>query len=298
MTEIVAPQYGGGFTTEDGGALPFVLPGEQVEVRPDGDLVVLKASAERVAPGCVHFGICGGCHYQHAAYDQQLAWKTEILAGLLRDAGVDAPLPEVVAGEQWGYRNRIRLRLQVVEGSVRVGYSRRGSNVFLPIVMCPIASGLLWRAAAALETLAADNALCRRWLEAASEVELFTTAAEDRLQMQLIHDESDPGNNGFTAFCLRVQQAVPELVGAGTAPAADSARRNRRRWEGAAWGAAGLGYSVGERTYWVSRGAFFQTNRFLVGSLVELVCDGRSGALAWDLFAGRGSVFACAGGAV
>ena len=37
-----------------------------------------------------------------------------------------------------------------------------------------------------------------------------------------------------------------------------------------------------------TNGAFFQVNRWLVDALVERVTAGRSGALAWDLFAGVG----------
>ena len=116
---------------------------------------VLEASGDRVKPGCVHFGECGGCHYQHAKYEAQLALKTGILRETLERAGL-AELPEVQvhAGEPWGYRNRIRLRVAEVEGALRVGYLRRGSNEFLPVRMCPIAAPVLWRAATALLKLA------------------------------------------------------------------------------------------------------------------------------------------------
>ena len=62
-------------------------------------------------------------------------------------------------------------------------------------------------------------------------------------------------------------------------------------------GASGLNYCVAvspppDETYWITRGGFFQTNRFLLETLVELVCNDadqpRSGTLAWDLFAGVG----------
>jgi 23S rRNA (uracil1939-C5)-methyltransferase len=49
-----------------------------------------------------------------------------------------------------------------------------------------------------------------------------------------------------------------------------------------------MAYRVGEESYWITRGGFFQVNRFLVERLVALVTDGRSGGLAWDLFAGVG----------
>src|SRR6185312_15170832 len=130
--------------------VPFTLPGELVDARRkessggfgDTELVqVLEASGDRVKPGCAHFGECGGCHYQHAKYETQLALKTEILRETLERAGL-AELPEIQvhAGEPWGYRNRIRLRVAEVEGAWRVGYLRRGSNEFLPVTMCPIAA--------------------------------------------------------------------------------------------------------------------------------------------------------------
>ncbi len=54
------------------------------------------------------------------------------------------------------------------------------------------------------------------------------------------------------------------------------------------WGADGLNYSAAGEDYWVSRGGFFQINRFLVDELVRLVTAGRRGAIAWDLYAGVG----------
>ena len=56
----------------------------------------------------------------------------------------------------------------------------------------------------------------------------------------------------------------------------------------ATFGAAGINYRVADEAYWITRGGFFQVNRFLLPTLVHLVCDNRGGALAWDLFAGVG----------
>jgi 23S rRNA (uracil1939-C5)-methyltransferase len=47
-------------------------------------------------------------------------------------------------------------------------------------------------------------------------------------------------------------------------------------------------YEVGEVSYRVSAGAFFQTNRFLVSRVVELVNDSRQGRIALDLYSGVG----------
>jgi len=129
--------------------VPFSLPGELVEARlseakgefGEAALVrVVEGSSDRVGPGCVHFGECGGCHYQHAAYEAQLGLKRGILLETLERAGLTS-LPEVQvhSAEAWRYRNRIRLRVAEVDGELRVGYVQRGSAEFLPVRMCPIA---------------------------------------------------------------------------------------------------------------------------------------------------------------
>lgn len=279
--------------------VPFTLPGELVEVRLTGirggiveaDLEeILEGSDNRVTPGCVHFGVCGGCHYQHADYAAQLALKAGILRETLERAGLEG-LPEIKihADKAWGYRNRIRLRVVEAGGELRVGYLRRASNEFLAVRMCPIATPVLWRAAEALLKLA-GNADAARWLRAAVEVEFFTTGDESTLQMTVFVRQKQSA--GLDVFCERMREVLPELAGAGVmmlrSEGLQQGRRTERPQPIAAWGADGLNYAAGGEKYWVSRGGFFQVNRFLVDELVRLVADGRRGVLAWDLYAGVG----------
>jgi len=282
---ILDARYGGNFGADDGSELPFVLPGEVVESA--GALRVLEPSADRIGAGCVHFGACGGCQYQHASYGAEVAIKRGILAGIFAQAGVAVPEIQTHTGPEWGYRNRIRLRIEASPGTpetpFRVGYSRRGSNEFLPIHECPIAAPLLWRATEALLRCTPG-----RLLATVSEVELSCTADESRLQMQVYLRAPSVDSGGFAACCERLRAGIPELAGGGAELDPQVNRRVRRGWEPFAWGAPGLNYEAAGRSYWVSRGAFFQVNRFLVDRLVELVCGGEDGALAWDLFAGVG----------
>ena len=293
-TRVLTPLYGGTFTTEAGTAVAFVLPGEAIGLSP---FVVLEASPRRVEPGCIHFGTCGGCQYQHADYGTQLELKRTILEGILSAADVSGLPPlEVHSAEPWGYRNRIRVRIEAdAAGRLRAGYSLRGSNDFLPVTMCPIAAPMLWRAASAIVELAESDALVRRWLSITAELELFGTPDDGKLQLQFLVRSGDGGkreSSSFAGLCERIRAVLPELMGAGAVLDPELNRRARKLWPGTAWGAEGLNYPVGAegagRQYWLPRGAFFQVNRFLIGRLVELVTAGLSGALAWDLFAGVG----------
>jgi 23S rRNA (uracil1939-C5)-methyltransferase len=270
--------------------VPFTLPREIVEAnltdKTDAALVhVLEPSADRVKAGCAHFGACGGCHYQHAEYAAQVAIKVEILRETLQRAGVGAqPEVEVHSAEPWGYRNRTQMRVAQADGAIRVGYNRRGTNEFLAIRECPILAQLLWRAANALVQLATENSAAGRWMRGVVEVELFTDTDEEKLQMTVFLQKD---RSGFDEFCDRMRELVPELVGAGASLASTQRRSPRARPVGS-WGAEGLSYRAAEEDYWVSRGVFFQVNRFLLDELVRVVTAGHKGSLAWDLYAGVG----------
>ena len=296
----------------DGAAhlLPHVLLGELVEVLPElpvsdgepavaerspvrGLVSILERSGDRVEPGCVHFGVCGGCQYQMASYPAQLRTKGQILRELLDRAGlVDLPAAQTWASpEAYGYRNRIRLRVREVGGALRLGYNLRGSREFLPIRMCPIAAPVLWDVATALEGLAGEQREAARWLAAAAEVEIFCTADEARVQVNLLCAGQPPRDAAFARYAEALAELCPALSGMGAARL--DARSGRALAVLAGWGSPGLLYPVLAESYWVTRGGFFQVNRFLLPRLVELVCGdpvcgNQSGAVAWDLFAGVG----------
>lgn len=248
---------------------------------------------ERTAPECPHFGSCGGCQLQHLPYEAQVAAKRAMLLHVLNAAGIaDVPSLTVHTASAWHYRNRIRMR---IEGNA-IGYSRRESNEFLAIEACPIASPLLIRAAMHMRDAVRETRAA--WPEGAVGFELFTDADDHRLQISLhleatIAEVSRDAPAQFRALCDEVQRRVPELVGAGLLAAAPDPQQSRRvqatqRAEIARWGDAVLPYLVDGREYRVTRNAFFQVNRFLTAEMVHAVVAGRSGTLAFDLFAGAG----------
>ncbi len=289
--------YGGdGLGREaDGHAVfvPFVLPGELVKIPPRESVTALSG---QISSGSIRLRrgesegalqtlwAVRGCQYQHASYGAQIAIKADILSETLERVGLrNRPGIVVHAGEPWGYRNRIRLRVEVVDGVIRFGYNLRETREFLPIEECPISAPVLWRAASSLMELCARDPMCALWLEATTEVEFFTTGDEQSLQMTLFLREERSA--GFAEFCEKVRSVVGKVVGVGVVFGDGGGLRGLERLS---WGKGGMMYVVESKGYWVSRGGFFQVNRWLVGELVRVVTEGRKGLIAWDLFAGVG----------
>ena len=302
-------------------------------MNPDRPKPALNPPAEEAAtPTCPHFGPCGGCQLQNLTYTTQLTLKADHLSTLLAPLKLTLPEIQTHSSPPFAYRNRIRLTLATVDGQLRAGYIRnpptdsvisteggasaavverpphlhsvaiKSDRSFLPITQCPIATPILWRAAAAFLALA--NAHHAAWLNTADQLELFTAANESRLQLTLYlraNPKRLPANlaSTFSAFCEQLRTRIPELTGAGIALlpiTQDRSRRAEAAKSGPAWGAPGMLYgdvTTGEiaTEYWVPRGAFFQVNRFLVETLASIVTgnsEARRGTLAWDLYAGIG----------
>lgn len=71
---------------------------------------LVSQSPFRVIPKCIHFGVCGGCKWQHMAYDKQLEFKQEeVENNLRRIGGLDGfeTLPALGAEEEYFYRNKM-----------------------------------------------------------------------------------------------------------------------------------------------------------------------------------------------
>ncbi|MGH9561831.1 MAG: class I SAM-dependent RNA methyltransferase, partial [Terracidiphilus sp.] len=266
--------------------MPLALPGEEVRARVVEDKrgyataeveEILEPSEQRVAPPCPHFGACGGCHYQHAQYASQLAYKQEILRETLERGGVYPPEDiAVLAGEPWAYRNRIRLAF---DAQGRIGYRGRRSHAIVPISECPISAPLLVKAGVAASRLLEDV----RAKAGASEISLFCNADETELVVSVA--VADAEKTRAESFAQALAGEIPVLKGVEFLAESGKGQPPRRV---ARWGADSLVYRAAGFDYRVDQGAFFQVNRWLVDGLVERVTAHAHGSLAWDLFSGVG----------
>ena len=71
---------------------------------------LVQASEDRVDAFCSHFGVCGGCKWQHMKYDAQLKYKQKsVLDALERLAGLAVDHAEEIlpSGQDKYYRNKL-----------------------------------------------------------------------------------------------------------------------------------------------------------------------------------------------
>lgn len=131
--------------------IPFAAPGDVVEVEVVRErrrhvetrlLRVLTPSPLRRPPRCPRFGTCGGCQWQHLPYAEQLEAKRRSFQGFARSRlrlEEHRFRPPLEAPEEWGYRNRVGLKVRAVGNRVRVGFFARGSHRLVDVAECPVA---------------------------------------------------------------------------------------------------------------------------------------------------------------
>ncbi len=236
--------------------VPFALPGEQVRIRLVEEkrgharaelLDVLEVSPARGAPRCLHFGECGGCHYQHMPYPAQLAAKQEILRDqLMRIGGLSDPPVEatVACPAPYGYRNHVQFHLTP---SGQMGYYKANSRQLFAIQECHLPQAPIAVVWPQLE------------FEALPELERIGLRLGTGDDLQLILESSDPQPPDFSVEDLPI--SAVHLSSAGTVVLA---------------GSDYVIFEVLDRRFRVSAGSFFQVNTLMAETLVEHLLAGIS----------------------
>ncbi len=120
--------------------VPGALQGEQIiarvtEVKKNyarAAIVRIESqSAERTEPMCAIYGECGGCQLQHLDYQAQLRMKREqVVTALERIGGLNDVTVHATLGmpEPWYYRNKVQYPVGMVDGSLAMGFYRKGTH--------------------------------------------------------------------------------------------------------------------------------------------------------------------------
>lgn len=99
--------------------VPMLVPGDVVDIAVkrkrknyiEGSVLRFhKYSKDRIKPPCIHFGVCGGCKWQHLPYDLQLHFKEkQVKDNLERIGKASLPVinPVIGSSETYRYRNKL-----------------------------------------------------------------------------------------------------------------------------------------------------------------------------------------------
>ena len=148
--------FGGNGVGRIGGKVcfvPFSCPGDELTVRVVSEkrsyltaaiTEIIRPGADRITPMCPLFGSCGGCNWQHVAYERQLSEKQAIFADTLW-RGARVPVEKigaiVAAPSPYAYRRRVQFKLSMTKPGLRIGFYRNASHdVEDAVEGCPVAT--------------------------------------------------------------------------------------------------------------------------------------------------------------
>lgn len=250
--------------------VPYAIPGEQIRVEPVDEhkswararlIEVLQPSPDRTRPICKHFGVCGGCHYQHLAYNAQVQAKAGIVRAQLERLGgfQDPPLAAAVASPSpWGSRNHVQFSLTPAG---HLGFQAAGTQQVIPIDECHLPDSLL------------TDLWPRIGLDPASGVtRVSVRSGEGGDRMVILQADGDPEVEAE----IDLPSSVVWLGPQGATVLA---------------GEASLMTRVLDRWFRVSAASFFQVHTHLAGVLVEHARQAlaiQPGDQVFDLYAGVG----------
>jgi len=245
--------------------IPGALPGDRLEVSPDGQVLRAVSRVPRETIGCPHRE-CPGCPLQGLVYGAQLeAKRRRVARALERDlADPRSDLPDIlpVRGSplQVGYRAGAKLVLARDRRGVRVGIYRRGTHGVVDVPSCPVHRPLVARGVRALRRrLAAALGLVghRGWLRYAS---FQASTEQDKLLLTLV-TRTGEGTGILASLAARLREDVPELSGVvQNVNPTDGNEVFGPDWH-RIWGEEVVWERLGDVVLRASPGAFLQANR-------------------------------------
>lgn len=265
--QIVSLTHHGQGRADDGTLIARVLPGEEVELRPDGAARILSPSPDRVAPPCRHYRACGGCAMQHASDALVAGWKRDVVLRALCAQGIEAEVLEPETSPP-GSRRRAKLSGRRTKAGAIVGFHASASDNIVEVPECLILTPVLRALLPALE------AITRRGASRRGEIGL--TVCESLSGPDLRVDGGLPLDPALRSDLARIAgEAGIARLSWGDEPVAQSTPPMQ---------------AMGTARVVPPPGAFLQATREGEAALIRHVRSGVAGARrVADLFAGCGT---------
>lgn len=280
--------------------VPFALPGERVRIAVTeahgtgarGELLeIIRASPARVEPPCRHFGppehdACGGCAWQHLAYDAQLTAKRARVQDAATRALRQPPVVEAVipADPPWHYRHKVHFAAAADRRQeIHLGHYARHSRRLIPVEECPAhavaGNAAAFQFARALSRSRAGAPL-RSWLSRVSRT-------DGSVAVTLVTSGVAP--RPFRAATERILSGMPSVVSVAVSEHDGRSSQILGARTRLVRGDARVRETVAGVTFLISPAAFFQTNVAAAEHLVHEVLRAiPATASVLDLYCGGG----------
>ena len=301
--------YGGNGVGRHDGFVVFArggLPGDTVRARitkvkrgfAEGVVTELvEASDTRVAPPCRHFGTCGGCRFQHLAYEAQLAEKERQVRDALVRIGrfSDPPLePIVPASSEYHYRNKLEYSFTTIEDGVDLGFHRAGRwDEVIGIEECLLTTDLGNAVRLAVRDWAREERLEAYDQETGAGYLRHLVVREGRNTGQvLVVLVTAPGEHFESGYLVDVLRRFPEVRSVHWAINDTPAEQTNLPTK-LLWGEDAIEEKILGLTFRVRPSAFLQTNTEMASRLYELAREyaGLEGdENVYDLYCGTGTI--------
>ena len=242
-----------------------------------------EASPLRAKPRCEAGATCGGCPWQHLAYDAQLdAKRANVVAALERTAKLDHERAEELvrpclpSKRQWGYRNKLELGAAFDEhGTFQLGFHREGTHDIASPGICPLAHDAIAKAPKALR-----GAL--RFAQGSADLGIFRVGVRHSLRTGDLEVAlwTNPGSfpRGHIAKTVKSAVKASSIVRV----MADPGKARKIKGVETLDGKGCWEEQLGSASYLASAPSFFQVNTAQAEKLVACVIEGLGGRMAED----------------
>ncbi len=301
------------------------VPGDVARVRltrvkkrfVEAELVeLLTPSPLRTEPRCKHFGICGGCKWQHVDYQAQLEFKRQHVVDALERIGgftgiaVNPTLGseniyhyrnkmEFSFGEAWLPRHEHESRIQNRPSSpVGFGLGLHPAGLYqkvLDLEECHLPPEEAMRIVDAVRTFARELQLSIYSTKTHEgylrNLVLRHSTSTGELMVNLVTSDDRP--DVLSALSSRLIAAIPSIS---TIVNNITQRKNlvaRGDYEKVYYGSGFITETIGKRAYRISANSFFQTNTRQAERLYDVVkemADLRPTDVVFDLYSGTGTI--------
>lgn len=320
--------YGGKGLARVNGLVVFVdrtIPGQRVLVRITRKkssyaearvLAVIEDSPQAIAPRCIHFGTCGGCLWQNLPYDEQLTVKREMVWECLAHIGGlphDVVLPTLPSPQIYYYRNKMefsfaprrwlsheeidRNQLEKPRNFALGLHVRRFYDRVLDIEECHLQSPLSVAILKRVRQFALASGLPPYSTLDHKGFWRFLVVRDSKhsgqVLVELITAPNRSAASSIEQLASMLLAEIPEITTLVHGVSAKKAQIASADTQKIIQGPGYIEEKLGDFTFRISSGAFFQTNSQAGKVLLDQVLAGcalNGPEVVWDLYCGTGTM--------